>query len=88
MAAGQRTDPSWPDAIGHQHHVGLVDRLPAGDRRAVEHDAVLEHVLHRRCGRAGRVCCHLPRGSVKRKSTYLHVLVLDQHFITLSICQT
>ena len=31
--------------IGHQHHVGLVDRLPAGDRGAVEHDAVGEHVL-------------------------------------------
>ena len=31
--------------IGHQHHVGLVDRLPAGDRRAVEHDAVGEHVF-------------------------------------------
>ena len=31
--------------VGHQHHVGLVDRLPAGDRGAVEHDAVGEHVL-------------------------------------------
>ena len=31
--------------VGHQHHVGLVDGLPAGDRRAVEHDAVGEHVL-------------------------------------------
>ncbi|MPL90543.1 hypothetical protein SDC9_36596 [bioreactor metagenome] len=31
--------------IGDQLHVGLVDRLPAGDRRAVEHEAFLEEVL-------------------------------------------
>ena len=31
--------------IQHQDHVGLVDRLPAGDGRTVEHDAVAEHVL-------------------------------------------
>ena len=31
--------------VQHQDHVGLVDRLPAGDRGAVEHDAVAEHVL-------------------------------------------
>jgi hypothetical protein len=31
--------------IGHQHHVGLVDRLPAGDRGAVEHRAFFEEVL-------------------------------------------
>ncbi len=28
-----------------QDHVALVDRLPAGDRRAIEHDAVAERVL-------------------------------------------
>ena len=28
--------------VGQQHHVGLVDALPARDRRAVEHLAVLE----------------------------------------------
>src|SRR5690606_26559814 len=28
-----------------EDHVGLVDRLPAGDRRAVEHQAFLERVL-------------------------------------------
>ena len=28
--------------VRHQDHVGLVDRLPAGDRGAVEHDAFLE----------------------------------------------
>ena len=31
--------------VGHEGHVGLVDRLPAGDGRAVEHDAVGEHVF-------------------------------------------
>ena len=31
--------------VGHQDHVALVDRLPAGDRAAVEHDAVAERVL-------------------------------------------
>ena len=31
--------------VRHQDHVGLVDRLPAGDRGAVEHDAVAEHLL-------------------------------------------
>ena len=43
--------------VGHQRHVGFVDGLPAGDRRAVEHEAfgealfidgvdMLGHVLH------------------------------------------
>ena len=31
--------------VRHQGHVEFVDRLPAGDRGAVEHDAVGEHVL-------------------------------------------
>jgi hypothetical protein len=31
--------------VGHQDHVGLVDGLPAGDRRTVEHHAVGEHVF-------------------------------------------
>ena len=31
--------------VGDQRHVGLVDRLPAGDRGAVEHDAVLERII-------------------------------------------
>ena len=33
------------DGIGHQAHVGFVDRLPAGDRRAVEHGAFGEDVF-------------------------------------------
>ena len=31
--------------VGHQFHVRLVDRLPAGDRRAVEHEAFVEEIL-------------------------------------------
>ena len=31
--------------VGHQHHVGFVDRLPAGDRGAVEHQAFGEGLL-------------------------------------------
>jgi hypothetical protein len=31
--------------VGHQHHVGLVDAFPAGDRRAVEHLATLEEAV-------------------------------------------
>ena len=31
--------------VGHEHHVGLIDGLPAADGRAVEHDAVGEHVF-------------------------------------------
>ena len=31
--------------IRHQRHVGFVDRLPAGDRGAVEHDAFREDLL-------------------------------------------
>jgi hypothetical protein len=31
--------------VRHQDHVALVDHLPAGDRGAVEHDAVLERLF-------------------------------------------
>ena len=41
--------------IGHQHHVGLVDALPAGDRRAVEHLAVVEKARVDRVRRHGDV---------------------------------
>ena len=58
-------------AVGHQLHVGLVDRLPAGDRGAVEHDAVGEGVLVHRVRTSMVTCCILPRGSVKRRSTNL-----------------
>ncbi len=32
-------------AIRHQHHVGIVDRLPPGDRRAVEHHPLVQKIL-------------------------------------------
>ena len=38
---GERVDVG-AGRIGQQHHVGLGDALPAGDRRTVEHHAVLE----------------------------------------------
>ena len=41
--------------IGHQDHVGLVDRLPAGDRGAVEHHAIDERAFISGGGHAGRV---------------------------------
>jgi hypothetical protein len=56
-------------------HVGLVDRLPAGDRGAVEHLAFGEGVFVR-SSTSKVTCCHLPRGSVKRKSTYFTSLSL------------
>ena len=37
--------------VGQQHHVGLVDRLEAANRRAVEGQAVLEHAVVERRGR-------------------------------------
>jgi hypothetical protein len=47
--------------IGHQNHVGLVDALPSGDRRAVEHLAVDEEVLVDHAGRDGDVLFLAPR---------------------------
>ena len=32
-------------AVRHQHHVRLVDRLPAGDRRTVEHHALVQEIF-------------------------------------------
>ncbi len=42
-------------AVGHQHHVAFVDRLPAGDRRAVEHHAVGQEILGDRADMMGQV---------------------------------
>jgi hypothetical protein len=41
--------------VGHQLHVGGFDRLPAGDRRAVEHEAFFEEVLVDLIGHDGHV---------------------------------
>ena len=53
-----------------QDHVALVDRLPAGDRGAVEHEAVGQLVLVDHARATIVRCCHLPLGSVKRRSTH------------------
>ena len=41
--------------LGHDEHVALVDRLPAADARAVEAQAVFEHVLVQLADRNGEV---------------------------------
>ncbi|OIQ88981.1 hypothetical protein GALL_291610 [mine drainage metagenome] len=41
--------------IRHQFHVGLVDRLPASDRRAVEHEAFVKEVFVDQIGDDGDV---------------------------------
>ena len=65
------------DGVGHQDHVRLVDPLPTGDRRAVEHLAVLEDAASTTCD--GTVtCCSLPRVSVNRRSTNLTPFSFDE----------
>ena len=62
--------------VGHEDHVGLVDRLPAGDRRAVEHHAVGEHVLVD-LDNVHRHMLQLALGIGEAKVDELHVVVLD-----------
>ncbi len=62
--------------IGHQHHVGFVDRLPAGDRRAVEHCAFREHFLIDEGDVEGHVLPFAARIG-KTKIDILDVFVLD-----------
>jgi hypothetical protein len=59
----------------HQHHVGLVDGLPAGDGRAVEHDAVGEHVFVDLAYIHGDVL-HLAARIGEAQVDELHVVVL------------
>jgi hypothetical protein len=61
--------------VQHQHHVGLVDRLPAGDGRAVEHDAVGEHVFVDLADVHGHVL-HLAARIGEAKVDELHVVFL------------
>ena len=62
--------------VGHQHHVGLVDRLPARDRGPVEHHAVGKHVLvHRR--NVHRDVLPLALRVGEAQIDVLHVVVLD-----------
>ena len=64
--------------IGHQDHVGFINGLPTGDRRSIEHDAVLEHVF---VDGGDMLCCVLPlaAGVGEPKIDELYVVFLD-HF--------
>ncbi len=62
--------------IWHQHHVGLVDGLPAGDRGAVEHDAIGEHVFVDAYNVHGDVL-QLALGVGKAQVHELDVVILD-----------
>jgi len=64
-----RRDPSPRSRIRHQDHVRFIDRFPSGDRRAVKHDAVGEHLFIDGVNMLSSML-QLPRGSVKRRSTY------------------
>ena len=54
MSLAERVDEERV-RLRDEQHVGLVDRLPAADARAVEADAVLEDVLVEHLGRDGEV---------------------------------
>ena len=62
--------------VREQHHVGLVDRLEAADRRAVEHQAVVEDALVERLGRDVEVL-HDAGQVAEPDVDELDVLVLD-----------
>ena len=62
--------------IGHQEHVGRLDPLPPGDRRAVEGVPALELVHHELLGRHGDVL-FLAAGIGEAKVDELDVLVLE-----------
>ena len=65
------------DRIGHQAHVGFVDRLPAGDRGAVEHQAFRENVLVDHAGVEGHVLPLAARIGETQVDVF-HVVVLDR----------
>ena len=54
--------------VGNGQHVGLVDRLPAANRRAVESDAVLEGALVPACRSGNEQCCQVPSMSTNFRS--------------------
>src|SRR5204863_9368689 len=65
------------DRVRHQVHVGFVDRLPAGDRGAVEHQAFREHVLVDQAGVEGDVLPLAARVGETQVDVF-HVVVLDR----------
>ncbi len=65
--------------VGHQHHVGLVDPLPTGNRRTVEHLAFLEQRRLDDRGREGHVV--LDPAHVGEAEVYVFdLMVLDELF--------
>ena len=62
--------------VGLQDHVELVDRLPAGDRASVEHEAVGQHVLVDHARRHGQVL-PLALGIGEAEVDPVDLLVLD-----------
>ena len=71
--------------VGHQLHVRLVDHLPAGDGRPVEHDAVGEGLLIHHLRIHGNVL-HLAARIGEAEIDELDVLVLDLLGQALSVC--
>ncbi len=71
--------------IGHQLHVRLVDHLPAGDRGAIEHDAVGERLLVHEF-RVHRHVLHLAARVGEAQVDELDVFVLDCLGHTLCVC--
>jgi hypothetical protein len=63
--------------VRHQDHVGLLDALPAGDRRTVEALAVLEERIVHDTGRDGHVL-FLALGVREAEVHILDLLFLDQ----------
>ncbi len=63
--------------VGHQYHVRLVDALPSGDRRAVEHLAIPEKaVVHQT--RRNRHVLFFANGVGKAKICEFRLFLLDQ----------
>ena len=65
--------------VGQQDHVGFVDALPAADRGAVEHLAVLEQAGFDDRGREGHVVLHAAHVG-KAQVDEFDLVVLDQFF--------
>ncbi len=63
--------------VGQQQHVGLVDRLPAGDRRAVEHDALGQQILVDGLDRLGEVLPFAPRVGEPEVDVF-HLMLFDE----------
>ena len=78
--------------IWHQNHVGFVDSLPAADRRAVEHDAIGEHVFVDTAN-VHRQVMQLALGVGEAQINELDVVILDllediicsRHFLSVPL---